>query len=89
MATATAVLDGAERRTGRLEERGAGLRQLDAARGPLQQLDAELLLEPGDRRAQRLLGDVQAARGACEVQLLGDRDEVAQLPELDIHSRGV
>ena len=46
-------------------------------------------LEPGDRGAQRLLGDVHAAGGPGEVQLLGHGDEVAQVPQLHIHSRGV
>jgi hypothetical protein len=55
----------------------------------LEQRHAELLLEAGDRGAQRLLGDVQAPRRAGEVKVLGDGDEVAQVPQLDIHSAGV
>jgi len=81
------LVDGAQGGAGRLQQRLAGLGELDAARRALQQRHAELLLEPGDRGAQRLLGDVHAARGAREVQLLGDGDEVAQVAQLHIHSR--
>ena len=83
------VVDGAQGGAGGLEQRLAGLGELDAARRAVEQRHADLLLEPGDRGAQRLLGDVHAARGAREVQLLGDGDEVAQVPQLDIHSGGV
>ena len=54
----------------------------DAARRAAQQLDAELALERPDRRAQRRLRDPEPPRGAAEVELLGDRDEVAQQPQL-------
>ena len=83
------VLDGLQGSAGGVEQRDAGLGELDAAGRPREQLDVELLLEAGDRRAQRLLGHVQPARRAREVQLLGDGDEVAQVPQLDIHSVGV
>jgi hypothetical protein len=83
------LVDRAQRGPGRLQQRLPGLRELHPAGRPLQQRDAQLLLEPGDRGAQRLLGDVDAAGGAGEVQLLGDGDEVAQVPQLHIHSRGV
>ena len=42
-------------------------------------------LEPADLPRERRLGDVQALGGAAEVQLLGDRDEVAQLPQGRFH----
>ena len=83
------LVDRAQRGAGRLQQRLAGLRELHAAGRALQQRHAELLLEPGDRGAERLLGDVHAGGRAREVQLLGDGDEVAQVPQLHIHSRGV
>ena len=46
-------------------------------------LTPELRLEAGDRRGERRLRDLEPLRGAREVQLLGDRHEVAELPLLD------
>ena len=43
----------------------------------VEQRDAQLLLELPDLLAERRLRDVQARRGPAEVQLLGDRHEVA------------
>ena len=83
------VVDRAQGGAGGLEQRLAGLGELDAAGGAVQQRHAELLLQARDRGAERLLGDVHPPRGAREVQLLGHRDEVAQVAQLDIHSRGV
>ena len=51
-----------------------------------EQFDAEIGLEAPDRRAQRLLGDVQSGRRAREVQFLGDGHEVAQQPHVGIHT---
>ena len=51
--------------------------------------DPQLPLESRDRRAERLLGDVQPLRGTREVELLRDGDEVPQVPQLDIHTIGV
>jgi hypothetical protein len=83
------LVDRSQRDAGGLQQGLAGVRELDAPRGALQQRHAELLLKPRDRGAQRLLGDVHAAGGAREVQLLGDGDEVAQVPQLPIHRHGV
>ena len=41
---------------------------------------ADLLLEPADLLGERGLGDVLARRRPREVLLVGERDEVAQLP---------
>ena len=65
-----------------LEQHLAGGRELDAARGPVQQRLAELGLEAADLLRERRLRDVQALGGAAEVPLLGDGDEVAQVSEL-------
>jgi hypothetical protein len=45
-----------------------------------QQRAADDRLQALDLLRQGRLGDVQPARRAAEVQLLGDRDEVAQMP---------
>ena len=65
-----------------LEQHLAGGRELDAARGAVQQRLPELGLEAADLLRERRLRDVQPRGGAAEVALLGDGDEVAQVPEL-------
>ena len=74
-----------QRLAGLLEETLPRLGQLDDPGSPAQQRNADLLLERGDLLAQGRLADVEALRGAPEVQLLGERDEVAEMPEL--HAR--
>jgi len=64
------------------EERGSGRRERDAALAPVEEGDAELLLELADLLAYRRLSDVQTLRSLAEVQLLRDGDEVPQMPEL-------
>jgi hypothetical protein len=49
---------------------------------PLEQPDSQLLLDRLDLNVQRWLPDVQPGGGAREVQLLGDSDEIAKLPQL-------
>ena len=86
MACFAGVLEGSLRRRECLppvlEERRAGGGEPHLVRRPLEQFDAELRLELAHRLRDRLLGKGEAARGAREVQLLGDRDEDAELPEL-------
>ena len=65
------------------QQRGAAVGQLDAASGAAKQLHAEARFEPLDLLAERGLGDPEACGRAPEVQLLGDRDEVAQVSELE------
>ena len=60
----------------------AGGRQLGAARGPPQQLDAELGLEPPHLLGQGGLGDPQLLRRAREAAVARDRGEVLQPPQL-------
>ena len=47
---------------------------------------ADDVLQSPDLLRERRLGHVQPLRRAAEVQLLGDRHEVAQVPQLEIHS---
>ena len=63
----------------------AGLGRRDPAARALEQLGAELGLEPADLVRERRLGDVQLLGGAGEVAVSGDRlgvDELAQLHRL-------
>ena len=67
-----------------LEEGAAGRRELDPSLRPVEQCDAELLLELAHLLAERRLRDPHAGGGAPEVQLLGDGDEVAEVAELHV-----
>jgi hypothetical protein len=71
-----------EQRGPALEQEPAGVGELDVVGRAPQQLDAELLLEQAHLAAERGLGDVQAFRGAREVPLAGDGEEVAQAPQV-------
>jgi hypothetical protein len=55
-----------------------------AAGGAGQQAHAELPLQPGDVAAEGLLSHVQPRSGAGEVQLLGDRHEMAQQAQVKL-----
>ena len=73
---------------GLVEEQPAGVGEFDAAVGALEQARTDFLLQRLDLLAQRRLGDregrladVATLGGAAEVQLLGDGDEIAQVPE--------
>ena len=57
--------------------------ELNPAAGALQQGHAQLGLEPADLLAERGLRDVQSLRGTPEVELLGNRDEVLDQPEIE------
>jgi hypothetical protein len=59
-------------------------RQHDARAYSLEERHADFLLELANVATQRRLGDVQSLRGPCEVELLGDNDESAQMTEVHI-----
>jgi hypothetical protein len=69
--------------TSLLGEDPSGLGHRHHPRGSLEQLHAQLPLEPAYRLGERRLGDVQAPGGAPEVQLLDHRKEVAEVPKLN------
>jgi len=46
------------------------------------EVNSEFALKRADLLAERWLGDVQACRRAMKVQLLGDREEVAEVAQL-------
>ncbi len=60
----------------------AGRRHLHAPARPREELAAQLVLQQPDLVAQRRLGHVEPLGRAAEVQLLGDRHEVAELTQL-------
>jgi hypothetical protein len=63
-------------------EKLAGLGQAQRPAAAFQQLQAQLVLQLADLLAQRRLGDMQAQGGAAEIQLLGHRQEVAEMTQL-------
>src|SRR6185437_13534824 len=65
------------------EEHAARRRELDRALGAGQQLDADRLLKPLDGVAQRRLRHMEPRRGAAEMELLGDDDELRQPAQRD------
>ena len=79
------ALDFRQRPPRSIQERHARQCELDTPAGPHEQRRPYKCLELPDLLAEGRLGDVQPARGPAEVQFLGDRDEVAQVPELHPH----
>jgi hypothetical protein len=73
----------AEHLAGAVEQRLAGERQLDPVRRAPEQLAADELLERPDLPAQGGQGEVELLGRAAEVELRGDRDERAQVAQLD------
>jgi hypothetical protein len=60
----------------------AARREQEASSGSLEQLEAQLLLEPPDLPRQRRLGDVEHLRRLRDGAVLGDGDEGFQAPEV-------
>ena len=63
------------------QQRPSGIGQPDPVRGPLQEPGAEFALQRPNRDRQRGLNHPQPLRRPGEAALLGDRDEVLQLPQ--------
>jgi hypothetical protein len=72
-----------------VEEHRTGRRQGHAPGGPLEQGDAEDLLELADLGAECLLGHVHPPGCDSEARILGNGYEVPQVTQLDIHSSTV
>ena len=79
---AAGALDLGEDAAGASREQLAGGGRHDASRRALEQLGAELGLEPPDLVRERRLGDVQLLGRAREVAVAGDRLGVAELAHL-------
>jgi hypothetical protein len=68
---------------GMVEEDTPGVRELDAPAIAAQELDTGGALELQDLLGETGLGDVESFRGSPEMKLLGNRDEVPELTEID------
>jgi hypothetical protein len=77
-----ARLDRGQRVARLAQQRPPGVGQPHPMRGPLEQPGAELALQRPHRDRQRRLNHCQPLRRPGEAALLGDRDEVLQLPQL-------
>src|SRR5262249_24090470 len=80
-------LPAVKQRPGNLQQRPSGRGQPDLAAVAIKQLRPQRRLEALDLLAERGVGGVQPLRGPGEVQLFGHRDEIAQVPEVRIHSQ--
>ncbi len=65
-----------------MQERLAGGCQTDVAAVTVKEPDSELIFEPAYLLAERRLRDVESLGGTSEVQLLGQRDEVVDEPQV-------
>ena len=65
-----------------LHEHLAGFGQLDVALGPVKELHLQLVFELTDLVAERRLAEIQAFRGAPEVQGIRHRHDVPEVPQL-------
>ena len=72
-------LDSLEDHPDLVVEHAAGVGDRHAPLRPVEELHADLGLQARDLLAQRRLDDVQPLRRASEVELLGDRGEVAEV----------
>jgi len=72
-------LDLLEDDAGFLEHQLSGIGQLNAPSKAMQQLRVQLLFQLPDLQAEPRLVDAQPFGRAGEIQLLGDRDEVAEM----------
>jgi len=64
-----------------VQQRTSGFAQPHAAPVPHEQVGPQFPFQRDDLLGQSRSGDVHPLGGAPEVQLLGDRDEIAQLPQ--------
>jgi hypothetical protein len=76
-----------EQALGMWQERQTGGAERDPARVAAQQRRAQVSLQLADLLAEHRLGDVQALGRSGEAQLLGNRDKVAQVAQVHVHSR--
>ena len=74
-------------RLGLAQEQASGLRQLDAAADPAEQLGAVAPFQRADRGADRRLRQVQSFRRPRDMLPLGDGDEDAKLFEGHVRDR--
>jgi hypothetical protein len=75
------VLDPAEDVLHLAQEDAAGIREQDVVAAAVEQRHVHLGLELADLLTERRLRRAQPAGGTCEVQFLGDGDEVTEMPQ--------
>src|SRR5690606_37057340 len=63
--------------------------QLDTPRKPIEERCAQLALEGPDPLRQRRLRNETRLGGTREMPVLGDREEVPQLPQIHMHSLSI
>ena len=78
-------LDLAERRPQPVEQARAGLGGCDAARGAVEQADAQPLLQPADRFAERRRAAARRTRGVAKAARARHRDEGVEVTEVRRH----
>ena len=77
------IVQVSEQRTSPRQQGLAGQRQLDALSGPAEQVAADEAFQAADLAAQRRLRDEQPLGCPAEAEVVGDRDERAQVAQLD------
>src|SRR5262245_39322537 len=81
----TGVVELSKRCAGLVEESAAGVGELDAAWLAAEQLHIEFALQRLDLLAERRLLHAEPLGGARDVRFLGDRDEIAKVPQFHCH----
>jgi hypothetical protein len=71
--------------SGLLNQHGTDLGRANAARKPLKQANAEFLLQEFDLLAERRLCDAELFGGVREAAVIGDGNEIAQMPEFHVY----
>ena len=74
-------LDVREDLGGALDQQASGVGQVDAAGGAVEEARVQLRLQLPDLLGEGRLGHVESLRGAAEVALLGDGEEVPQVSQ--------
>src|SRR5215831_4145720 len=64
------------------EKHSTGIRQFDATRGPVEEVDLQFGLETPNLLAQGRLRDMEPRGRSSEVELLGHGEEIAQVTQL-------
>ena len=78
------LIDAVKKQPGLAEEDGTCGRECNGTFSALEESDFELILQGFDRAAQSWLGNMEPARGAREIQLLGHGLKIAQLAQVHL-----
>ncbi len=69
---------------GLVQEKTAGVRQRDEVTRAVKQLHTEIAFQISNLVGEGRLGNMELFRGATEMQLLGDRDEIPEMAQVHI-----